>query len=106
MKRATYDPELIKTQIENNQRGPFRELLARFLMAAPTDDAIHDEGQKYPNRWVQNIQMLAKSAGYKDGVEVEVNLNQWIASASDAELAQKLKESQQLLLDSESNDTG
>ena len=81
-----YDAAKLRKALENQSRGPYVELLARFLESGPSDDAVQDEAEKYPNRWVQNIQMLTRAAGYRDQVDVASTELHMIANLSDAEL--------------------
>jgi hypothetical protein len=80
------DPMKLERELENQSLGPFRALLARLLLNAPTDEAIHLEAQKYPNRFFQNLQMAKRAAGYRDTAEIALTVQGKIAEMSDAEL--------------------
>lgn len=81
-----FSPDELHTQLSNHSRAPFTAALARFLANAPSDQAISDEAEKYPNRWTQNIVMLQRAAGYTDKQELEVTVLQQIQRLSDSEL--------------------
>ena len=98
--------EDVKKQLDLRSRGPFVDLLARFLSCAPTDEAIHEEAQKYPNRFVQNVQMLTRTAGYRDGIELDVSGTLVVQALSDSDLVAELVRLRSQLgeLDNQSSD--
>jgi len=67
-----------------DRRG-FRHLLAEFIGAKPTAEALAAFAARYPDRWAQGIAILAALAGFERGVNVNVNVRN-VGALSDAEL--------------------
>lgn len=84
------DPATVKAQIDNLSRQPFRDLLARFLVAAPSGEAIAEQAEKHPDRWAQSTAIVARLGGFNEKLEVEGSLALSIQGLSDAQLQAEL----------------
>lgn len=84
----------IREHLENSSRGPFRELLARFLTCAPSDEAIAEQAEKHPDRWSQCLAIVSRLSGYTEKLEVEGNIVHDISKLSDLELTLLIKAEQ------------
>ncbi len=81
----------VRDHLENSSRRPFREVLARFLECAPSDEAIAAQAEAHPDRWSQSLAIVARLSGYTEKL-------------SDLELQLRIAElSSKMELDSESN---
>ena len=101
-KAPRLNPELVRQQIELQQRDPFIDLLTTYLSAQPSREAIRQFAEKWPHRWAQSVGVLAKLAGYHDKLRVESNVFLDVHRLSDLEIEvefEKLKET--LLLEDE-----
>ncbi len=83
-------PDEIREHLENSSRRPFREVLARFLECAPSDEAIAAQAEAHPDRWSQSLAIVSRLAGYTEKLEVEGSITHNISSLSDLELQIKL----------------
>lgn len=97
------DPEIVKAQIDSLSRQPFRDLLARFLVAAPTEEAIAQQAEKHPDRWAQSTVIVARLGGFSEKLEVEGSLSMRIEGLSDAQLQAELA-TMSVALDIQSSD--
>lgn len=72
-------------------RAPFRRVLAEYIGAAPTPQAIAEFAAKYPDRWAQGLAILAGLAGFQK--DVNVNVTHWnVAEMSEAQLMERARE--------------
>lgn len=97
------DPKLTQDQINSLSRQPFRVLLARFLVAAPTEGAIAEQAEKHPDRWAQSTAIVARLGGFNEKLEVEGSLSLSIQGLSDAQLLAEIA-ANQATLDIQSSD--
>ena len=65
----------VEASIAVLDRLPFEKVLVKFILASPTQKAIKEFAQKYPDRWSQAITMIAKLRGYSERVEHDVTIN-------------------------------
>ena len=94
-KAPRLDPELVRQQIELQQRDPFKDLLTTYLSAQPSREAIKRFATKKPDRWAASVLTLARLAGYSRKDVVESNMLVHINRLSDLEIEcefEKLKE--------------
>ena len=81
-----YKPEELREHLNSLHRGPFRELLARFLECGPSEEAITEQAEKHPDRWAQSLAIVARLGGFNEKLEVEGTLTHKVADMSDLEL--------------------
>ena len=86
-----YTPDEIREHLDSSSRGPFREVLARFLDCSPSDQAIQEQAEKHPDRWSQSLAIVARLAGYNEKLEVEGSIAHRISHLSDSELQERIK---------------
>lgn len=84
------DPETVRAQLDCLSRQPFRDLLARFLLAAPSAGAIVEQAEKHPDRWAQSTAIVGRLAGFTEKLEVEGTLTHKIQDLSDVQLQARL----------------
>jgi hypothetical protein len=80
----------IEASIRTNNREPFQELLALLLEAAPNRESIQQFANKYPDRWVRMVAMLARLCGYAENATFNPSIATQISQLSDAELSVRL----------------
>lgn len=76
----------LEEQVGNLSRDPFKQVLAHFIAAEPTIEAIAEFAEANPDKWAKSLSELAKSAGYLDKRVEEHNFNFNFVNKSDAEL--------------------
>ena len=91
------DPELIKKQLDARSRGPFRDVLAKLLANAPSEEAISKQAEAHPDRWGQTTAMIARLSGYTEKLELEGSIDLHIQSLSDSALERLVTELQRQL---------
>ncbi len=72
----------------------FQELMATYIEAAPSKEAINVFAEKYPDRYAQALSILRKAAGYKEDQAPTNQYNiliQNMAEMSDSELLQQIE---------------
>jgi hypothetical protein len=84
------DPATIAQQLANLSRSPFRDQVLKFLINAPSDQAIAFLAEKNPDRWAQALAIVARLGGYNEKLEVEASVSMSINAMSDAELAAEI----------------
>lgn len=67
-KRAEQDKEResLTTQLLQQRREPFADLLATILGAAPTSEALKDFAEAHPDRWGKLAETFSRLTGYAD----------------------------------------
>ena len=80
------DPDTIAAEIGALSRGPFRQVLARLLACAPSDEAITKQAENHPDRWGQTVALIARLGGFNEKLEIEGTLTQRVEGMSDAQL--------------------
>jgi hypothetical protein len=75
------------------------ELLARAIIAAPSEAKLKEFAGKAPDRWAQSVTQLAKLSGFSEKIEVVKDIHHWIHNASDADLMKKNIELERQLLE-------
>lgn len=80
------DPDKVAAQIHAMSRQPFRDQVAKLLLAAPTQKAIEELATRAPDRYWQAVAIAARLAGFSDKLEVEGNIAVQVSQLSDAEL--------------------
>ena len=88
------DGDRIAAELEVLSRAPFVELLADLLEARPSPEALKAFTARHPDRWAQATVMLARLAGYHDKLKVDGSLAVQVSLMSDAELLDRLAETQ------------
>ena len=96
------DPEEIARQLNAMNRQPFRDLLARFLRCAPSDEAIERLAERNPDRYAQALAIVGRLGGFNEKLELEGTLTHNLSQLSDAELLARMA-SLQGQLDMQSN---
>ncbi len=88
------DGDQIAAHIAAGSREPFRQVLERFLAAAPDVDDIAQFAKRYPDRYAQGLVMLGKLSGYHERMQVDHEHRHLleIHEMSDMELMQRLYE--------------
>ena len=86
-----YTSSEIREHLDNLSRGPFREVMARFLDCAPSDSAIAEQAEKHPDRWAQSAAIIARLSGYTEKLEVEGSIVHKISDLSDSALLERIK---------------
>ncbi len=88
------DGDQIAAHIAVQSREPFRQVLERFLEAAPDVDDIAEFAKRYPDRWAQALIMIGKLSGFHERMEVSHEHRHLLAihEMSDMELMQRLQE--------------
>jgi hypothetical protein len=83
--------EEIRRELESFSVSPFQGVLAKFLSCEPDEDSITAQAKRYPDRWVQAMQMLRKMSGYPEKLEVNATVHN-LNSLSDADLERRVRE--------------
>lgn len=96
-KELLVDPEKMRQHVVRRSRVPFQEVLARMLSVEPERERLEEFARQNPDKWSKMLREMAALAGYKDGIELDVNLNMNIADMSDAELFTEYKRAQSRL---------
>lgn len=86
--------DLVRQQLHHYNRTPFLNLLAMFMEAAPTPDAIAQFAREKPDRWAQAIAMIAKIAGFAERQEIDHTISVEVNQMSDAQLMDRIAELQ------------
>jgi len=86
------DPEAMREYVMKRSRLPFQEVLARMLRAEPSPEVMREYARINPEKWVKMVRDAAVLAGYKEGIEIDANLNLQVAGMSDAEIMQRLSQ--------------
>lgn len=58
------DSSDVGTALLHTAREPIVELLALFLMAAPSDEAFAEMAERDPGKWVEAVADMAELVGY------------------------------------------
>lgn len=95
--RPMTDGTMVRRQLEERSRGPFRDWLAKLLENGPSAEAIRDQAEKHPDRWGQNVSMFGRLSGYTEKLEIEGSFSVQIQELSDSELASRLAELERAL---------
>lgn len=62
--------KILERQLVRFDRGGFRKELARLLDIKPSNEALQEFADKYPDKWAQTLTMLAGLAGFHAKLEV------------------------------------
>jgi len=78
-------------------RTDFVHLLADFLKAKPSEDALRSYAEKFPDRFMQGMAIAGRLAGFTEKLEVKHSgtlaaFVEEISGLSDAELLKKARE--------------
>jgi hypothetical protein len=82
----------IDAKLRNYDRTPFLDLLAAYLDAFPSAEALEAFAEKYPDRYVTALGHIARVAGYTDKTESSINVNINVRAMSDSQLEDRLKQ--------------
>ena len=80
-------------RLQNHDREAFRLDLAKWLLGAPTIEAIAEYALKQPDRWAQGLAVMARLSGYlerPDAADGVTNIFTSVAKISDADLMDRL----------------
>jgi hypothetical protein len=83
----------VLTRLQNHDREAFRLDLAKWLLGAPTVEAIAEYAARNPDRWAQGLAVMARLSGYTERPEEApgaTSLFTSIAKISDADLMARL----------------
>ncbi len=86
------DGDEIALAISKLSLEPFQEVLTHLLEAAPDVEDVHAFAKRYPDRWAQAVAILARLGGYHDKLQIDATVTLDVARLSDAELLQRLGE--------------
>ena len=89
------DGDGIALAVSKLSREPFQEVLTHLLEAAPNRDDVHAFAKRYPDRWAQAVTILARLGGYHDKVQIDATVSLDVARMSDAQLLQRLGETEE-----------
>lgn len=84
--RLLTDGNAMREHVIRQSRMPFKEVLARLLQGEPTLDEVKALSRTNPEKWVKMIRDMGAMAGYKDGIEIDANINLNVEAMSDVEL--------------------
>lgn len=83
----------VEQELAALSRGPFQQILADYLGFAPTPTAIRRFAERYPDKYVFALGVIAQLAGYKKD-EVVVNNYMMVGNMSDYEINKRRLELQ------------
>lgn len=86
-----WDADDLRKALSRYDRSPFMDLLAGFLMCAPSSAAITKLADAKPDVFVKAVSDLARISGYTDKREVEVNHRVKLETLSDSQLHDRAK---------------
>lgn len=86
MKGPALDQAEVRKHLQQQNRQPFRDLLALVLDCHPSSTAMKGIAEKNPDRWAQMLAIVARLGGYNDKLEVEGSITTRASQLSDAEL--------------------
>lgn len=87
----------LRRRLQAYDRTPFLDLLGVFLECAPTELDIKAMAKKNPDKWMNAMSQLARTAGFTDKTETTHNVNLNIGQMSDSQLEDRVRHLQQQL---------
>ena len=81
----------LRMRLRQYDRTPFLDLLAIWLESMPTEDQIAAFARKNPDKWVNSLSQIARTAGFTDKTELTHNINLVVGQMSDSQLEDRLK---------------
>lgn len=90
--KRLYSIQAVRNMLEEQSRKPFTDFLALLLGAHPTEQNILDFANRNPDKWGQAVSTFAKLTGYKDELELTVNVYAQVKTMSDMDLEHQLRD--------------
>lgn len=87
-----FNAEHLRAQLQLYDRTPFIDVLTVFMQCHPSEDAILNFADKYPDKWAQAFSQIAKTAGFTEKKELSVDVLIGIRELSDSAIEDKLRE--------------
>jgi hypothetical protein len=81
----------LRMRLRQYDRTPFLDLLAIWLESAPSEDQIKSFARKNPDKWVNSLSQIARTAGFTDKTELTHNINLVVGQMSDSQLEDRLR---------------
>ena len=88
--RSRAGTEDVLERLRGMDRGPFMEILAKVLGAAPDAEHLAAFAAWYPDRWAKVVEVFGGLAGFSRLNEVQQHVSVTIHDMSDAELLRAL----------------
>lgn len=90
----------VRAKLDSLSREPFRDFLALLLGAHPTEQNILDFANKNPDKWATAVSMFSKLTGYREEIDVNMNIYAQVHHMSDMDLEHQLRDLQKQIGDS------
>lgn len=98
--KPRFSTEELHQRLQLYDRTPFLDLLTEFIECAPDTATIVKWAKKYPDRYIQAMATLGRTAGFSDRREsLSLNFNMDVQNMSDSELEDKVQEAKKLIED-------
>lgn len=90
----------VRQKLDSLSREPFRDFLSLLLGAHPTEQNILDFANKNPDKWATAVSMFSKLTGYREEIDVNMNIYAQVHHMSDMDLEHQLRDLQKQIGDS------
>lgn len=87
----------LRKKLRTYDRAPFSELLALFLENMPSEEAIHQFANRYPDRYASALSNIGSLAGFSSKTEQTHNVNVNVGQMSDSQIEDELRRRMQAL---------
>lgn len=98
--RRLYTIQAVREQLDMMSRGPFKDFLAMLLGAHPTEESLLAFAQNNPEKWANTVRTFATLTGYREEIEVNLNVMAKVKIMSDMDLEHQLRDLQSKIGDS------
>ena len=88
--KPAFNANDIRDQLRSYDRTPFLDVLADWLMCAPSVDAIVALAEKSPDKYIVAVSSLSKVAGFSERRELSVDMHVTLKKLSDSQLEDRL----------------
>jgi len=82
--------EGVNDHLKNYDRSPFLNLLGMYLELFPSPEALEAFAERYPDKYLMGLHVLARTAGFTDKTEATVQVNVNVRTMSDSQLEDRL----------------
>lgn len=87
----SFTPAELRGRLRQYDRTPFLDLLAVWLECAPSAEDIQRMAHKSPDKWVTAMTQIARSGGFTDKTETDINMNVSVSKMSDSQLEDRMR---------------
>lgn len=98
--KRLFSVNAVREKLDSLSREPFRDFLALLLGAHPTEQNILDFANKNPDKWATAVSMFSKLTGYREEIDVNMNIYAQVHHMSDMDLEHQLRDLQRQMGDS------